>query len=398
MIEEMTEITDSADYRFVPGDDGGVVITRCIAHSAQVRVPAVLGDRPVTALGDECFASTELGVFPMKVVNGELERVALPSGLVRIGRAAFRGCSRLVQVELPESLQEIDDLAFSCTSLGSIRLPDSCTRLSEIALRTGPESLTGAASPYLSKLDQVEVGARNPVYCMSGRVLCRRLETEEGGAPALEAILCPGKADDLRLTDEVATIAPTAFAGTYEVGTLSFCESLAFVGGCGLAAQVSCEAVEVELTHPLEGEGRLRLGMPDKHLQRRIFESTKDLPTFDLAKFLSAYDAAIAEETDQLRRAKLMVARLARPLHLQDAVRASFDYELRALFDTLCVQFGARNYWQGFDDMADAGLLDRDGIVRAIDVLTARADTTAASHLLQMKRTRFAQDGWDYGL
>lgn len=52
--------------------------------------------------------------------------VTLPSTLERIGAAAFEGCSALGTIELPDSLREVGVGGFSgCSSLRSIEIPDS---------------------------------------------------------------------------------------------------------------------------------------------------------------------------------------------------------------------------------------------------------------------------------
>ena len=157
-LEFETQDAVGNEYRYQLTDCGAVV-TRCRAHAATVKVPAAFEGVPVVEIAPEAFAASEKFVLPGRPAalqhagqrvsqtyldlrasarNGQLERVVLPEGVVAIGCAAFRGCNRLAEVALPDSLESIDDLAFSCTALKAVRLPRACVRLAPDALRTGP--------------------------------------------------------------------------------------------------------------------------------------------------------------------------------------------------------------------------------------------------------------------
>ena len=56
----------------------------------------------------------------------DIVNAVLREGTVTIGEAAFVGCARLEEIDLPNSVQEIGCNAFAgCTSLKVIELPDS---------------------------------------------------------------------------------------------------------------------------------------------------------------------------------------------------------------------------------------------------------------------------------
>lgn len=104
-----------------------------------------------------------LSDFTCEVTSGDTEyegNIVIPTEVtyksktlkvVRIGSSAFEACTRLTEIELPESLTDIEDYAFyCCISLTSIKWPESltdigylafygCTSLTSIKL---PESLT----------------------------------------------------------------------------------------------------------------------------------------------------------------------------------------------------------------------------------------------------------------
>ena len=317
----------------------------------------------------------------------------VPAGTVTLERAAFRGRRELTGVALPESLEEICDLAFSCTSLEELRLPARCARLSTLALRTGPEFVPGVDRAYRSTIKRVEVDPANPRYVMCGPVLCERLS--DG---SLEAMFCPGAVEEVALPRDVSRIAPTAFDGTYSIGALRFHESIAVPPEEGLSPHATCGRVVIDLDEPEGAFASIDMKMPSAALQRRVFAATRGAARIDVAAFCIAYDDALPEEGDRLLQMQLMLARVAAPAFLEAAARDAFMSALSAAFDNLCVQFGARGYWEGFGQMADAGLLDERGVSRAVDVLGARDDAEAVARMLQLRKERFGTGGWDYAL
>ncbi|MBQ7569154.1 leucine-rich repeat domain-containing protein [bacterium] len=50
-------------------------------------------------------------------------RQILPEGLRKIGCQAFEYCRGLVEMNIPSSVEEIGESAFSCCSLPAVRLP-----------------------------------------------------------------------------------------------------------------------------------------------------------------------------------------------------------------------------------------------------------------------------------
>lgn len=63
-----------------------------------------------------------------------IKSVVLPDSVLEIGERAFSGCISLANIEIPDSVLEIGRSAFSgCTSLSNIEIPDSVTTLSSYA-------------------------------------------------------------------------------------------------------------------------------------------------------------------------------------------------------------------------------------------------------------------------
>ncbi len=101
-----------------------------------VTIPATLGGKPVTSIGDWAFAECS-----------GLTSVTIPDSVTSIGSDAFYGCSGLTSVTIPDSVTSIGSSAFrGCSGLTSVTIPDSVTRIG------------GYAFAYCSGLTSVTIG------------------------------------------------------------------------------------------------------------------------------------------------------------------------------------------------------------------------------------------------
>lgn len=93
--------------------------------SGAVVVPDAINWQPVTVVGAGLFASCD-GVTSVR----------LPATVTDIERDAFRGCTRMESIVLPDGLQSIADGAFErCTSLTNVTIPASVTNIGYFAFR-----------------------------------------------------------------------------------------------------------------------------------------------------------------------------------------------------------------------------------------------------------------------
>ena len=71
----------------------------------------------------------EIAFFECSLTN-----IEIPNSVISIGKNAFRGCISLISVKLPEHITHIEEgTFFSCTSLESIEIPDGVTDIGEQA-------------------------------------------------------------------------------------------------------------------------------------------------------------------------------------------------------------------------------------------------------------------------
>ena len=424
-IKSWSLVDESQEYRSVDSEgteyryrlllDGCAEIVECDSTAAVVHVPENVGGHRVVSIADEAFSSSgrsralpnaplsggrldaravaafALGKKPTR--NAALVQVVLPNGVRLIGRAAFRGCSHLTEVVLPDTLEEICDYAFSCTALEKLSLPARCTRLSPMALRLGPETMLGQNTPFRSTLERLELRSASAEFRMDGALLSRSL-----GDGTYAALLCTAAPDELRVPHDVVQLSSGALAGTTTVGTLHVHEGLHVENEYGLLPGGSCTTLIIDLDTQTGAFESVSLEMPDANAARHVLDATLNDQGMVCAQLaLDAYDQAIRDCTDPLMQTKLMVARMAKPALLSPITRESFLAVLEQARDAMLVHFGARGCWEVYEHMVDAGLLDAKRLSDGVSLLASRGDTLASAQLLDLKRRRF-EKAWDYDL
>ncbi len=151
------------DYTYIVEDGEATITYVDTSISGDITVPAVLGDAPVTSLGDTAFAActnltgvtipdsvTTVGI---SVFNGcsNLESVVIPESITEVAYAMFHNCTSLKSVDLPKSVKSIGDHAFSgCVNLESAVIRDGVTSIGNNAF-SGCTNITNVSLPYSVK-------------------------------------------------------------------------------------------------------------------------------------------------------------------------------------------------------------------------------------------------------
>ena len=112
----------SGDMVYQASDDAAT-LARYFGADSKVDIPAELGGKPVTSIGEYAF-----------VYCNSLTEVTIPEGVTSIGEWAFEGCSNLTKAIIPEGVTSIGKGAFlSCRSLTEVTIPKSVTSIGELA-------------------------------------------------------------------------------------------------------------------------------------------------------------------------------------------------------------------------------------------------------------------------
>ncbi len=184
-VEKPTEglaftLSDDGTYYSITGI-GTVTDTKIV-------IPATYNNLPVKSIGDkafrDCSSLTEIAIPDSVTTIGEfafyycssLMEINIPDSVTTIGECAFSNCSRLTSVTIGNSVTTIWGGAFrDCSSLTEINIPDSvtlighyafrdCSSLTSVTIGNSVTTIWGYAFSYCSKLTSITVAENNSNY------------------------------------------------------------------------------------------------------------------------------------------------------------------------------------------------------------------------------------------
>lgn len=246
--------------------DGKAKITGYTGSASVLTVPDTLGGYPVTAIGAAAFKNCTA-----------LTELILPEGVTEIRRNAFEGCVALAGVQFPESLRRIDDYAFkACPSLAEMRFYDElefanlyafygcsaiqyCSRSSKTAITFGNSAhiFTDPEYPPLSLMAFEDASGKRTFTVMDCDVSAESVSFPEGvtiignsafaGCEALERVVIPDgvKSVGYAAFDRCAALTEAVFPMSVEkIDEKVFrgCENVTIIAPAGSAAQAYAEA------------------------------------------------------------------------------------------------------------------------------------------------------------
>ena len=137
-------------------DDGTVEITGYKGSEQKVGVPEKINKKSVTRIGNLAFKNCT-----------KITSIAMPDSVVYIGRSAFYNCTSLKSITIPDGVKEIGYAAFSeCDGLVSVKIPDNVTKIGESAFIN------------CANLTKIDVTAGNKYYSSANGVLFNKDKSE----------------------------------------------------------------------------------------------------------------------------------------------------------------------------------------------------------------------------
>ena len=115
------------DYSYTSSGTG-ITITGYSGEGGAITIPDEIDGLPVTSIGDYAFRGCT-----------GLTSVTIPDSVTSIGDRAFYLCTGLTSVRIGSSVTSIGNFAFYlCTGLTSVTIPDSVTSIGDFAFRGCP--------------------------------------------------------------------------------------------------------------------------------------------------------------------------------------------------------------------------------------------------------------------
>ena len=203
------------DLEYSVLDDGTVEITDYNGSAKTVDIPEKINGKSVTSIGDCAFRYCT-----------SLKSITIPNSVMEIGSSAFSGCSSLTSITIPNSVTEIGVYAFKgCTSLTSITIPNSVTNI-------GDSTFWGCSS-----LTAIYVAVDNKNYTSVNGVLFNKDKT---------ALICypAGKTDkSYNITNSVTSIGDYAFNGCSSLTSVTIPNSVTEIGGSAFVGCASLKSI-----------------------------------------------------------------------------------------------------------------------------------------------------------
>lgn len=332
--------------------------------------------------------------------HASIEAVQLPSTLRMIGEHAFKGCKKLRHVNVPDSVETIEEEAFFDTQIEEFRVPPRLRELGRRALVTyGAHSGKGAPS-----LTHIEVSPENSSFYLASGMLCRK--SKRGASVVIYA----GEEPSVEFPEEILNVEDYAFSNARGIEYLSLNPRLSGIGANGMYTRCWIRHIHIDLANPIENRRSFDFFFPNTPGGiRGISLGLGGANWVNVPNIAEQLDISLASahEYNSTRgsggisayeQAKLILARLADPVLLTRANRSSLEEVLKAHIVEICVDVALHDDREVLDDLLDQGFVNAENLNEVIERVTALRDAATSAHLLEAKRLRFSQSAFDYDL
>ncbi len=164
---------ETGNLEFTLAQNGKSYIVSGIGNCKDIKeitIPKKYNELPVTEIGNEAFYSGNVNVCYT------VERVRIPTGVIKIGDRAFESCANLCTVNLPPTITHIGHFAFASTAIESIYIPNSvvymgervfidCQKLSQVNI---PEGITELHDTFMECTSLESIALPQSLRVLSG--------------------------------------------------------------------------------------------------------------------------------------------------------------------------------------------------------------------------------------
>lgn len=179
------------------------------------------------------YTVTSIGVWAFRQCSN-LTAVTIPNSVSEIGAYAFWCCSSLTSVTIPNSVTSIGVWAFDqCSSLTSVTIPNSvtyigrgafssCTSLTFVTIPSSVTSIGKETFSRCSSLENINVDPENADYSSIDGILYNK--------DATRLITCPGARRNMTVPTYVTSIGDYAFSGCSSLTSVTIGNSVTSIG------------------------------------------------------------------------------------------------------------------------------------------------------------------------
>ena len=246
---------------------GNVVIPESVTYNGN--------SYPVTSIGNSAFRScsgltsvtipnsvTSIGNYAFQSCSG-LTSVTIPNSVTSIGEQAFYGCSGLTSVTIPNSVTSIGSYAFSgCSGLKSVYIPNSvtsignsafngCSRLTSVTIPNSVTSIGSAAFNNCNNITEIKVIVTNLSAFCNNQVI--NLIRSNFGKPVCLIDENENEINELVIPEDVTSIGSYAFYGCSGLISVTIPNSVTSIGDNAFGSCNKLESVTI-------GPGVLSIG------------------------------------------------------------------------------------------------------------------------------------------
>ena len=236
-----------------------------------------------------------------------LSRIEVPDGVTSIGMGAFNSCSSLRSIEIPDSITSIEDSVFSgCSSLNSIKIPDSVTSI-EFAAFSGCSSL--------SRIEIPDSVTRIGSVAFSGCSSLSRIEIPNSVTSIeYETFQFCNSLSSIEIPDSVTSIGMCAFRACSSLKNIEIPDRVTSIGEWAFRECSSLESIEIPNgvtsigEYTFSGCSSLRsIEIPDSvtDIGRRTFEGCSSLKSIEIPESVTSIAYGIFLDCSSLSRIEI---------------------------------------------------------------------------------------------